>query len=181
MSTRTPPSTVATAPITTWRIGHGYDIHRLEALPPAGQGRPLVLGGLLLPCDRGPIAHSDGDAVLHAITDAILGALAQPDLGTLFPDSDPRHADQSSRVFLAEAIRRMHSASLTIGNVDVTVVCERPKLSPHRDVLRDSIADLLGCPATSVNIKGKTHERVDAVGEERAIEVHVVALLRPVG
>lgn len=172
---------MANASTKTWRIGHGYDIHRLDAVAPAGQGRPMVLGGLLLPCDRGPVAHSDGDAVLHAITDALLGAMAQPDLGTLFPDNDPAHAGQTSRVFLAEAVRRMRAASLSVGNVDVTVVCEFPKLSPHREVMRESIANLLGCPATAVNIKGKTHERVDAIGEGRAIEVHVVALLRPVG
>lgn len=87
------------------RIGHGYDLHRLEALPPHGQGNPLIVGGVHIPHDRGPVAHSDGDALYHALTDAILGALARPDIGQLFPDTDPRHESQNSFEFLSEAAR----------------------------------------------------------------------------
>jgi 2-C-methyl-D-erythritol 2,4-cyclodiphosphate synthase len=168
------PSEAAMAP---FRIGHGYDLHRLEPRPPLGQGRPLVIGGVTLEHDRGPIAHSDGDALLHAVTDALLGALAMPDIGQLFPDTDPRHDSQDSRDFLSEAARRVKAAGYRVINIDATVILERPKLSPVKDRMRAVIADLLGVGHTAVNIKGKTHERVDAVGEGRAIEVHVVALL----
>lgn len=159
------------------RIGHGYDIHRLEPLPPAGTGRPLVLGGLPFDFDRGTVAHSDGDAVLHAVTDALLGALGEPDLGSLFPDTDPRHAGRASSEFLDEAMRRVKARGFTIGNLDVTVICQRPAIAPHRDALRASIAHAIGCSPSDVNIKGKTHEHVDAVGEGRALEVHAVVLL----
>lgn len=159
------------------RIGHGYDIHRLEPLPPVGNGRPLVLGGLPFTFDRGTIAHSDGDAVLHAVTDALLGALGEPDLGTLFPDNDPRHKGRASGDFLEEAMHRVRARGFAVGNLDVTVICQRPAIAPHRDALRASIARLIGCSPADVNIKGKTHEQVDAVGEGRALEVHAVVML----
>ena len=159
------------------RIGHGYDLHRLEPIAPAGAGRPFVLGGVHVPHDRGPAGHSDGDALLHAVTDAILGALGEPDIGQLFADTDPRWQGQDSALFLEEAVRRMGAAGLRVGNVDCTVICERPKIGPVKAVMRTNLAHLLGCPESAVNLKGKTHEKVDAVGEGRAIEVHVVALL----
>jgi 2-C-methyl-D-erythritol 2,4-cyclodiphosphate synthase len=161
------------------RIGHGYDLHRLEPRPPAGQGRPFILGGVTLPHDRGPIAHSDGDALYHAVTDALLGALTQPDIGQLFPDTDPRHESQDSEVFLAETAKRVHAAGFRISNLDCTVILEKPKLSPVKDQMRANIARVLGLELSQVNLKGKTHEKVDAVGEGRAVEVHVVALLVP--
>lgn len=159
------------------RIGHGYDLHRLEPLPPHGAGRPFVLGGVHVPHDRGPVGHSDGDALLHAVTDAILGAMGEPDIGQLFPDTDPAWAGKDSAHFLAEAVRRMRSAGLRVGNLDATVICERPKIGPVKSAIRSRLAALLGTAESSVNVKGKTHEKVDAVGEGRAIEVHVVALL----
>lgn len=159
------------------RVGHGYDLHRLEPLAPAGAGRPLVLGGVPLENAKGPVGHSDGDAVLHALTDALLGAIGAPDIGRLFPDTDPRWEGADSHVFLAEALQRVRARGYEIGNVDVTVVCEEPKIGPHRDELVESVASALACGPDRVNLKGKTHERVDAVGEGRAIEVHVVALL----
>lgn len=168
------------------RVGHGYDLHRLEPVDAAAGsnrgGRPLVLGGVWLEHDRGPVGHSDGDALYHAVTDALLGALAMPDIGQLFPDTDPRHDGRNSAEFLAEAVRRVRAAGWTPGNVDCTVVLERPKLGPHKERMRGNIAELLGVAPDCVNVKGKTHERVDAVGEGRAVEVHVVALLsRAVG
>jgi 2-C-methyl-D-erythritol 2,4-cyclodiphosphate synthase len=149
----------------------------LEALPPHGAGRPLVIGGVQIPHDRGPVAHSDGDALYHALTDAILGALARPDIGQLFPDTDPRHESQNSFDFLSEAARVCRGCGYAILSVDATVILERPKLSPHKDAIRSNISSCLGIDITRVNIKGKTHERVDAVGEGRAIEVHAVVLL----
>lgn len=165
-------------PSPEFRIGHGYDLHRLEPLAPTGPGRPLIVGGVRLDHDRGPVAHSDGDALYHAVTDAILGALARPDIGQLFPDTDPRHESQDSQTFLREAARLCHADHYEILSVDATVVLERPKLSPHKLAMRQNIADCLGIDLGRVNVKGKTHERVDAVGEGRAIEVHVVALLQ---
>ncbi|MDG2423978.1 MAG: 2-C-methyl-D-erythritol 2,4-cyclodiphosphate synthase [Phycisphaerales bacterium] len=159
------------------RIGHGYDLHRLEARPPNGNGRPFVLGGIQVEHSTGPIGHSDGDALLHAVTDALLGALGEPDIGRLFPDTDAVNESADSSVFLEEAVRRMQARDLMIGNLDATVICESPKIAPISDAMRTRIAELLLCSEDRVNIKGKTHEKVDAVGEGRAIEVHVVALL----
>ena len=159
------------------RVGHGYDLHRLEPLAPAGAGRPFVLGGIRVEHDRGPVGHSDGDALLHAVTDAILGALGEPDIGQLFADTDPKWLGQDSALFLHEAVRRMRDRGLRIGNIDCTVICERPKIGPVKGAMRSNLARLLGCDEALVNLKGKTHEKVDAVGEGRAIEVHVVALL----
>jgi len=159
------------------RIGHGYDLHRLEPCAPAGDGRPFVLGGVSLASERGPVGHSDGDAVLHAITDALLGAIGEPDIGQLFPDDDPANEGADSTRFVREATRRVREQGLEIGNLDVTVICERPKIGPHRDTLRRRIAEVLETAVERVNIKGKTHEKVDAVGEGRAIEVHAVVLL----
>jgi 2-C-methyl-D-erythritol 2,4-cyclodiphosphate synthase len=160
------------------RIGHGYDLHRLEARPPHGNGRVLVLGGVSFPDHpTGPISHSDGDAVLHAITDALLGALALPDIGQLFPDDDPRHESADSAVFLREAVNQVRVRGYSVVNLDVTVICEKPKLGPHKSVMIEKIAAMIGCDRAQVNLKGKTHEKVDAVGEGRAIEVHAVALL----
>lgn len=160
-----------------WRIGHGYDLHRLEPLAPTGAGTPLVLGGVQLEHDRGVVAHSDGDALYHAVTDAILGALALPDIGQLFPDTDPRHASADSTVFLQAAGAKARGLGWRIVNLDATVIVERPKLSPHKAAMRANIARVLGLNLGDVNVKGKTHEKVDAVGEGRAIEVHVVVLM----
>jgi len=161
------------------RIGHGYDLHRLEAVSPEGTGRPLVLGGVDIQHDKGPVGHSDGDAVLHAITDALLGAMGAPDIGELFPDSDPAWEGADSSIFLKAATDRMTADGWRIGNLDVTIICERPKISPHKAAIAERVAELLGTGLDQVNIKGKTHESVDAVGEGRAIEVHVVALIVP--
>lgn len=160
-----------------FRIGHGYDLHRLEPIAPAGAGRPFILGGVRIDHDRGPVGHSDGDALMHAVTDALLGAIGQPDIGQLFPDTDPRHDGEDSAVFLREAARRVADAGYTLTNLDATVICERPKLKDHKDAMRARIAEVLEVDPSRVNLKGKTHERVDAVGEGRAIEVHAVALL----
>jgi len=154
------------------RIGHGYDLHRLEP------DLPLIVGGVRLEHDRGCAAHSDGDVVYHAVTDAILGALGQDDIGQLFPDDDPRWKNADSRIFVEEAVGRMRDAGYAIGNLDITVILERPKLSPHKATIKQNLADLFGCDISQVNLKGKTHERVDALGENRVIACHVVVLLQ---
>lgn len=155
----------------SFRVGHGFDLHRLEA------GRPLIVGGVKLDSPVGCVAHSDGDVVLHAVTDAVLGALGQADIGSLFPDDDPKWKAADSRIFVEEASRRMVDAGYHIGNLDVTVILQKPKISPVKDAVRKLLAELLGCDIDRVNIKGKTHEKVDALGESRAVACHVVVLL----
>jgi len=159
----------------TYRIGHGYDLHRLEP------GCRLIVGGEYLEHDRGAAGHSDGDVVFHAVTDAILGALGMEDIGQLFPDTAAEWKDADSSIFVVEAVKRMRQHGYTIGNMDITVILERPKLSPHKPAIRANLARLLECEVERINLKGKTHEKVDAVGEGRAIECHVVALLMPAG
>lgn len=160
-----------------FRIGHGYDLHRLEPPPPEGLGRPLILGGVHLEHPVGPVGHSDGDAVLHAVTDALLGAIGSEDIGQLFPDDDQANDGRDSGDFLKAAIGRVQAVGWALVNLDITVICERPKLSPHKADMIANISTMLGCDSDQVNLKGKTHEAVDAVGEGRAVEVHVVALL----
>jgi 2-C-methyl-D-erythritol 2,4-cyclodiphosphate synthase len=159
------------------RVGHGYDLHRLEPPPPNGRGRPFILGGLRLDHPTGPVGHSDGDALYHAVTDAILGALGLPDIGQLFPDTDPRHDNEDSSVYLLEATRKAAALGWRVGNLDCTVILERPKIGPVKEAMRGNIARLTGVDLARVNVKGKTHEKVDAVGEGRAVEVHVVCAL----
>lgn len=155
------------------RIGHGFDLHRLEP------DLPLIVGGVELEHDRGCAAHSDGDVVYHAVTDAILGALGQDDIGQLFPDNDPKWKDADSSVFVREAVMRMDGAGYDLGNLDVTVILQTPKLSPHKPAMHRNLAELLHCEASRINLKGKTHEKVDALGENRAIACHAVVLLVP--
>lgn len=178
-SHQAPSRTAANVPPAhqRFRVGHGYDLHRLELIAPAGAGRPFILGGVLLEHPVGPVAHSDGDALYHAITDALLSAAGQPDIGQLFPDTDPRHDAQDSAIFLAAAVAKVRGLGWEIGNVDATVILERPKLSPRKEEMRANIARHLVLPMDAVNVKGKTHEKVDAVGEGRAVEVHCVVML----
>ncbi len=157
------------------KIGHGFDLHRLEP------GHSLIVGGVRIPHDRGAVAHSDGDVVYHAVVDAVLGALGQEDIGQLFPDNDPKWQGADSSVFVKEAALRMQAAKRAIGNLDITVILQRPKLSPHKAQIKTNLARLLGCAEAQVNIKGKTHEQVDALGENRAIACHVVVLLTAAG
>lgn len=140
---------------------------------------PLIVGGERLEHDRGCAAHSDGDVVYHAVTDAVLGALGQEDIGQLFPDTEAEWKGADSRVFVEEAAKRMRAAGYAVGNLDVTVILQRPKLGPHKAAVRANLAGLLGCALEQVNLKGKTHEQVDALGENRAIACHAVVLLTP--
>jgi len=157
--------------LLTYRIGHGFDLHRLEP------SLALIVGGVRIEHDRGCAAHSDGDVVYHAVTDAILGALGQEDIGQLFPDDDPRWQGADSAVFIRESASRMRAAGYALGNLDITVILQRPKLGAHKTAIRRNLGDLLGADLSQVNLKGKTHEQVDAIGEGRAIACHAVVLL----
>jgi 2-C-methyl-D-erythritol 2,4-cyclodiphosphate synthase len=157
------------------RIGHGYDIHRLV------DGRPLMLGGVHIPSPRGLQGHSDGDVVLHAVCDAVLGALGIGDIGQHFPDSDERYRGIASAALLRRVAAVMRDAAWRIGNVDVTIVAERPRLAPHRDAMRARVAELLDAPVSAVSVKAKTNEGVDAVGRGAAITATAVVLLEAAG
>jgi 2-C-methyl-D-erythritol 4-phosphate cytidylyltransferase / 2-C-methyl-D-erythritol 2,4-cyclodiphosphate synthase len=162
----------AAEPIGASRIGSGYDLHRLV------EGRPLVLGGVRVPYERGLQGHSDADALCHAITDAVLGAAAAGDIGQHFPDTDERWRGASSVDLLRRAMEVVRRAGYRLVNVDATIVAERPKLGPYREAIVASVAAALGVPASAVSVKAKTNEGVDATGAGAAIAVHAVALLQ---
>ena len=158
------------------RIGLGYDSHRFEA------GRRLVLGGVEFPGEIGLKGHSDADVLIHAVIDAILGAAAMGDIGSHFPDTDARWRGVDSTQLLAMVVTEVKSAGWTVGNVDVTVICERPKIGPHVEAIRRRLAGLLWpgdaeANVARVSVKGKTNEGMDAVGAGLGIEVHAVCLL----
>lgn len=153
------------------RIGNGYDLHRLAT------GRPLVLGGVTIPFEKGLQGHSDADAVSHAITDAILGAAGAGDIGRHFPDTDPAWKDANSIELLRRAGEIVRAAGYGIVNIDVTVIAQQPKLSPHAAAMQENLARALGVVAGQVSVKGKTNEGVDSMGAGESIAVHAVALL----
>ena len=156
------------------RIGLGYDSHRFEA------GRRLVLGGVEFPAETSLAGHSDADVLIHAVIDAILGAAALGDIGSHFPDTDARWRGADSALLLATVVAEAKAAGWTVGNVDATVICERPKLRPHVDAIRARLAEELGVPVSSVSVKAKTNEGMDAVGAGKGIAVHCVVLLLPI-
>ena len=153
------------------RIGNGYDLHRLVA------GRPLILGGVTIPFDKGLQGHSDADAVCHAVTDAVLGAVGAGDIGRHFPDTDAAWKDANSLDLLRRAAAIMGESGYAIVNVDVVVIAQRPKLVPLIGPMRENLADALGCAVGQVSIKGKTNEGVDSMGTGDSIAVHAVALV----
>ncbi len=157
--------------IPSLRIGEGWDIHALV------EGRPLVLGGVLIPHSRGLLGHSDADALLHAITDALLGAAGLGDIGRHFPDTDPALRGADSARLLALAAERVRQAGWEIVNVDSTVVAQAPRLAPHIPTMCERIAQVLALNASAVNVKAKTAERMGPVGEGQAIEARAVCLL----
>lgn len=153
------------------RIGLGHDTHRL------GAARPLRLGGVVIPHESGPVAHSDGDVLLHALIDALLGAAALGDIGEWFPDTDPAWRDADSAALVTEVSRRVRSAGWRVVNVDAIVFVQRPKLGPHKLSIRCRIAELLGLSETQVSVKAKTGEGVGPIGREEAIAAEVVVLV----
>ena len=155
----------------TVRIGNGFDVHALVA------GRPLIVGGVAIPFDRGLAGHSDADVLLHAIADAILGALALGDLGAHFPDTDPRWKDSDSRDLLRHVYALMREGGFRVGNVDATLVAQVPRLAPHVPYMRRNIAADLGCDADRVSVKATTTERLGSVGREEGIAALASVLL----
>ena len=153
------------------RIGLGYDLHRTIA------GRPLVLANITIPHDRGLDGHSDADVVLHALIDAITGAAGLPDVGQMFPNTDPKYKGINSAELLKATMVAFNQTGWRIVNTDIIVIAQKPKLSPFKPAMVQRLAELLGVNVDQVNIKGKTGEGVDALGEERAIACHCVVLI----
>jgi len=155
----------------TFRVGIGYDSHRLV------EGRPLILGGVRVPFEKGLLGHSDGDVLLHAICDALLGAAGLPDIGQLFPDIDPQWKDADSWHLLHHAAARAQSDGWKIGNVDAILIAERPKIAPHLPEIKARIAAALQVESNCVNIRGKTAEGLGALGAGEGMAAHAVCLL----
>ena len=153
------------------RIGQGFDVHAF------GDGDHVMLGGVRLAHERGVLAHSDGDVVLHALCDAMLGALALGDIGIHFPPSDPRWKDAESRAFLRHCDALVRARGWRVGNCDITVVCEQPKVGPHADAMRDCIAADLGIEVDAVNVKATTTETLGFTGRGEGIAAQAVCLL----
>jgi 2-C-methyl-D-erythritol 2,4-cyclodiphosphate synthase len=153
------------------RIGQGYDIHAF------GPGNHVMLGGVAVPHDRGVVAHSDGDVVIHALCDAILGALALGDIGKHFPPGDERWRGADSRVFLRHCRALMYERGYALGNADVTVVCERPKVGPHAERMRALLAEDLGVEADAISVKATTSEKLGFTGRGEGLAAMAVALL----
>ncbi len=153
------------------RVGEGWDVHALV------EGRPLILGGITIPYERGLLGHSDADALLHAITDALFGAAGLGDIGHHFPDTDARFKGADSGVLLAEAAARVRAQGWQIGNVDSTIVAQAPKMAPHIPAMRERIAALLGLAVDQVNVKAKTAEKLGPVGQGLSIEARAIVLL----
>lgn len=157
--------------VLSGRAGTGYDLHRLV------EGRPLIIGGVEIPFERGAMGHSDADVACHAATDAVLGAACLGDIGRHFPDSDPTWKGASSIALLRQAAAMVRDAGFDIVNLDVVVILERPKILPHIQKIREGLAGAVSVPVERVSVKGKTNEGVDAVGRGEAIAAHAVALL----
>jgi 2-C-methyl-D-erythritol 2,4-cyclodiphosphate synthase len=153
------------------RIGQGFDVHALV------EGRPLILGGVTIPHDKGLMGHSDADALLHAVTDAILGASGLGDIGRLFPDTDPQFKDADSRVLLREAFAHIKNEGWRVVNVDATIHAQQPKIKPHAPAMVANIAADLEIEESCVNIKGKTNEKLGHIGREEGIATNCVVLL----
>lgn len=156
------------------RIGIGYDVHAFAALE---AGRPLLLGGVTIPHERGLAGHSDADVLIHAIVDALLGAAALGDIGTHFPSSDARWRDAPSTAFLAYTVDLLRQHGWAIGNVDATVVAERPRLAPHVPALRARLAEILGVEVARVSVKSKTTDGLGFTGRGEGIACHAVVLI----
>jgi 2-C-methyl-D-erythritol 2,4-cyclodiphosphate synthase len=156
----------------SYRVGTGFDVHRLTP------GRPLMLGGVLIPSDRGLQGHSDGDCLIHAICDALLGAAAAGDMGAHFPSSDPRWKGAESRVFLQHVAALLRERKLVVTNVDATLIAQEPALAPHLAAIREALSGFLGVQVEAVSVKAKSADHLGALGRGEGIAAQAVALVR---
>ena len=162
------PSNIHVPP---FRVGQGYDVHALVT------ERKLILGGIHIPYEKGLLGHSDADALLHALTDALLGAAGLNDIGQLFPDDDPQFKDMDSRILLRAALQKVQAAGYHVGNVDATIICQKPKLAGYLPEMVRNIASDLAVTPSHINLKAKTNESLGHLGRGEGIAVHAVALL----
>ena len=158
-------------PNQKYRAGLGYDIHRLV------DGRELIIGGVKITHEKGLLGHSDADVLVHAIIDALLGALALDDIGTLFPDTDPKYKDADSVVLLKHVLDKVHEAGYKISNIDSNIIAQSPKMMPYIPKMKEVLSGVIGISHEDISIKAKTKEKLDAVGESRAIESNAVVML----
>ena len=154
-----------------YRIGIGYDIHRLV------EGRELIIGGVRITHEKGLLGHSDADVLVHAIIDALLGALALDDIGTLFPDTDPKYKDADSIILLKHVLERVGDAGYVINNIDSNIIAQSPKMMPYIPKMKEILSEVMEIPHGNISIKAKTKEKLDAVGESKAIEANAVVML----
>ena len=159
--------------MTEFRIGHGYDVHRFA------EGRKLILGGTEVPCDRGLLGHSDADVLLHALMDAILGALGEGDIGRHFPDTDARYLGASSLHLLTQVKKIMDAHGASLGNADMTLILQKPKIAVYTEKMKKNIAFALACDEARINIKATTEEHLGFTGREEGAAAHAVVLLVP--
>ncbi len=153
------------------RIGHGYDVHKLV------EGRRCIIGGVDIPHDKGLLGHSDADVLLHAVADALLGAAALGDIGKLFPDTDDSFKGADSMVLLREVVARLEALGYTVGNIDCTIIAQKPKMRPHIDNMRANIASACGVDIDAINVKATTEEGLGFTGSGEGISAHAVALI----
>lgn len=158
-----------------FRVGHGADIHRLQP------GRKLVLGGVPIPWDKGLLGHSDADVVCHALSNALLGAIGAGDIGQHFPDSDPQYSGVSSLGLLGDVMAMVRARGFRLGNADITVFAQRPKLGPYRQAMRERLAGVLEAEPAAVNIKATTGEKIGSIGREEGMMAEAVVLLESEG
>ena len=154
-----------------FRIGIGYDIHKLV------ENRDLILGGIKIPYEKGLLGHSDADVLIHAIIDALLGALNLQDIGTLFPDTDPKYKGADSTLLLKSVIELVTEKGYKIGNIDSNIIAQAPKMMPHSPAIKQNLAEVMKIDTDLISVKAKTKEKLDAVGEKLAIETNAVVLL----
>lgn len=154
-----------------YRVGIGYDIHRLE------ENRDLIIGGVKIPYEKGLLGHSDADVLIHAIIDALLGALNLQDIGTLFPDTDPKYKGADSTVLLKNVIELVAQKGYKIGNIDSNIIAQAPKMMPHIPDIKQKLAEVMGINVDQISVKAKTKEKLDAVGEKLAIETNAIVML----
>ena len=154
-----------------YRVGTGYDIHRLE------ENRDLIIGGIKIPYEKGLYGHSDADVLIHAIIDALLGAAALPDIGTIFPDTDEQYKDADSTVLLKKVCEMVSDKGYKIGNIDSNIIAQAPKMMLHIPEMKKRLAEVIGTDIENISVKAKTNEKMDAVGEKKAIEANAVVIL----
>ena len=159
--------------MTTPKIGHGFDVHAFAA------GDGVVLGGVVIPCDKKILAHSDGDVVIHALCDALLGALGRGDIGRMFPDTDSANQNRDSREFLRAIARLMQQDGYSLGNADLTVIAQVPRLMPHVESMQQVLAEDLACDQARINVKATTTEKLGFIGQQQGIAAEAVVILEP--